>query len=71
MNVLKFFPEIVSCDNFWKVDLCLETIFEQKFCSGNHVSEHFLVPVMDFHINFLFLKHDSEHGVDPVNGKKI
>ena len=46
------FPDIFSCDHFWKLNLRLETIFEQKFSSGNHVSEHFLVPVMDFHINF-------------------
>ena len=65
------FPEIFSCDQFLKLNLRLETIFEQKFSSGNHVSEHFLVPVIDFHINFLFLKHDFEHGVDPVNGKKM
>ena len=27
------------------------------------------VPEIDFHNNFLFLKHDFEHGVDPVNEK--
>ena len=63
----KFVSRNLYLRSFDKAQLHMETIFGQKFSSCNHVSDQFLVPAIDFHINFLFLKHDFQDGVDLRN----